>query len=87
MFEKTYATIGAKTISHDLLCELHMAVLRFAIARNDEGLYKRTLERARALDNLSFDNTSQLEVYEAMYIMLFSPEKQSLQLLEAPRLT
>lgn len=78
MFEKTFATIGAKTISHDLLCELHMAVLRLALVQNNEELYKQTLEKAQALDNLSFDNTSQLEIYEAVHIMLFSPEKQSI---------
>ncbi|CAL5984970.1 26S_proteasome non-ATPase regulatory subunit 6 [Hexamita inflata] len=82
-----FDTIGQKSISQDLLFQLDAAVIRIAILKNDQQLFEKHLAQINTYKNLSFDNNSQLEIYQAVSILLFKAPHLKFIRQVAPLLT
>eukprot|EP00703_Trepomonas_sp_PC1_P000959 JAP95647.1 26S proteasome non-ATPase regulatory subunit 6 [Trepomonas sp. PC1] len=75
--EKYYNTIGLKSIPNDEVFELQTEMLRFSIATQNNEQYQKHLELLNQYKNLSFDNQSQQQFYQALNLLLFQVPKLS----------
>lgn len=75
--ESSFSKIGLASIPSDEVFSLHTMFLRFAMAMNEAELYKKHLQMMNSLKNISFDNQSQLQFYQAVNLLLFETPSES----------